>query len=139
MNLMVGIFLVIGTTLAVIFNYYFNRAPGSDPEDFIVGPEELGLKCDCMLNTIIVAGIAALAVSASSNVFDNRIELYVIALTVFIIVTIAGIVGRRHRFRDWKEMDDIIKRSVPTMIDRPTGSVDFVFDEEDDSELSDDE
>ncbi len=130
MDLIVGVILVIGTTLAVIFNYYLNRAPGSDPEDFIIGPDELGLKCDCFLNTIIVAGIAAFAVSVSSNAFDNRIELYVIAITVFVIVAIAGVIGRRQRYQDWKELADIIKRSVPTMVDRPTGSVDYVFDEE---------
>ena len=121
-----------------IFNYYLNRAPGSDPEDFLVGPDELGIKCDCFLNTIIVAGIAAFAVSVSSTAFDNRIELYIIAIIVFVIVTIAGVIGRRQRYRDWKEMADIIKRSVPTMVDRPTGSVDYVFDN-DESEYDEDE
>ncbi|MHA1907395.1 MAG: hypothetical protein ACW98Y_08880 [Candidatus Thorarchaeota archaeon] len=130
MDLIVGVFLVLGTILAVIFNYYLNRAPGSDPEDFVVGPDELGLKCDCFLNTVIVAGIAAFAVSVSSTAFESRLELYIIAITVFVIVTIAGIIGRRHRYNDWKEMADIIKRSVPTMIDRPTGSVDYVFDKD---------
>ena len=58
MDPVVGVILVIGSILAIIFNYFLNRAPGSDPEDFVIGPQELGIKCDCFLNTIIVAGIA---------------------------------------------------------------------------------
>ncbi|MCK5152554.1 MAG: hypothetical protein KAQ65_11960 [Candidatus Thorarchaeota archaeon] len=131
MDLIFGVILVIGTILAIVFNYYLNKAPGSDPEDFKIGPEKLGLKCDCYLNTIIVAGIAALAVSAASTSFDTRLDFYIIAIAVFAFVTLAGIIGRRHRYRDWKEMAHILKRSVPTMVDRPTGSVDYVFDDDD--------
>ena len=40
MDLIFGVILVIGTILAIVFNYYLNTAPGSDPEDFIIGPEE---------------------------------------------------------------------------------------------------
>ncbi len=135
MDTIFAVILVIGTTLAVVFNYYLNRAPGSDPEDFIIGPEELGLKCDCYLNTIIIAGIAALTLSVASNSFDSRLELYIIAITVFVIITLAGVIGRRKRYRDWKEMAYILKRSVPAMVDRPTGSVDYVFDENDEDQL----
>ena len=138
MDLIFGVILVIGTILAIVFNYYLNKAPGSDPEDFIIGPEELGLKCDCYLNTIIVAGIAALAVSAASTSFDTRLDFYIIAIAVFAFVTLAGIIGRRQRYSEWKEMAHILKRSVPKMVDRPTGSVDYVFDD-DDKEHSDDE
>ncbi|GAH31485.1 unnamed protein product, partial [marine sediment metagenome] len=105
---------------------------------FIIGPEELGLKCDCYLNTIIVAGIAALAVSAASTSFDTRLDFYIIAIAVFAFVTLAGIIGRRQRYRNWNEMAHILKRSVPTMVDRPTGSVDYIFDD-DDEEQSDEE
>ena len=138
MDLIFGVILIIGTILAIVFNYYLNKAPGSDPEDFIIGPEELGLKCDCYLNTIIVAGIAALAVSAASTSFDTRLDFYIIAIAVFAFVTLAGIIGRRQIYRDWKEMAHIIKRSVPTMVDRPTGSVDYVFDEDDEEQSDED-
>ena len=127
---MLGLIIVVGTITATIFNYYLNRAPGADPEDFQIGPPELGLKCDCYLNTIIVAGIAVIGIASVSGSFENRLEFYLIALAVFLAVTLAGIIGRIQRYREWKEMSQVLMRSVPTMVDHPTGSVDYTFDDE---------
>ncbi|MDF1541440.1 MAG: hypothetical protein P1Q69_21250, partial [Candidatus Thorarchaeota archaeon] len=120
MDLMIAIILVIGTITATIFNYFLNLAPGSDPEDFQIGPEELGLRCDCYLNTVIIAGIAVIGIASFSGTFENRLEFYAIAVIVFAVVTLAGIIGRRQRYSDWNELSQVIRRAVPTAVDRPT-------------------
>ena len=130
MDLMLGVILVIGTIAATVFNYYLNRAPGSDPEDFQVGPDELGLRCDCYLNTVIIAGIAVIGVASFSGSFENRVEFYAIAIIVFVVVTLAGIIGRLQRYREWNDMSRVIRRAVPTVVDRPTGNIDFEFEDE---------
>ncbi|MFW9954289.1 MAG: hypothetical protein ACFFD3_07025 [Candidatus Thorarchaeota archaeon] len=134
MDLVAGIILAFAITLIAIFNYYLNRAPGSDPEDFQIGPKELNLTCDCYLNTIIVAGISALAIAVLSPSYGSPLELFAIAIISFFVIAFAGVIGRIHRYREWREMAKIIKRSVPTFVDRPTGSIDLLFDDEDDDE-----
>ena len=113
MDLVIWAIVIIGTLLAAAFNYILNFAPGSDPEDFQVGPSEMNITCDCFLNVIIIGGIMILALSAASGVFSSRIELYLVGGVSFAVITLAGIIGRRKRHREWKELRKAIRRAVP--------------------------
>jgi hypothetical protein len=110
---LIGFIIVVGILIAAAFNYILNRAPGSDPEDFQVGPPQLGIRCDCFLNTLIIGSILVLALSASSYVFDTRTELHIVGFIAFTIITAAGIYGRTIRHREWRELGDILERAVP--------------------------
>jgi len=136
MDLGIGIVLIVGTFIAAVFNYYLNRAPGSDPEDFQVGPQELGITCDCYLNTVIISSIAVVAVLASSTAFTSIWELVIVGSLVFLSITIAGLVGRHHRYKDWHSIARVLVRAVPTVTDgRPsTSDIFFDIDEEDEDE-----
>ncbi|MHA1936367.1 MAG: hypothetical protein ACW97A_13920 [Candidatus Thorarchaeota archaeon] len=130
MDLLFAIVLTIGVLLAAVFNYILNLAPGSDPEDFQVGPSQLGITCDCYLNTLILGGIVVLALSLSSAAFTSRIELYIVGIVAFILVTAAGIYGRRKRYKEWKEMDYVLKRAVSSSYPRMSGRLDIPYDED---------
>ncbi|MFW9794620.1 MAG: hypothetical protein ACFFEE_09980, partial [Candidatus Thorarchaeota archaeon] len=114
MDLIIWAIVIAGTLMAAAFNYVLNLAPGSDPEDFQVGPTELNITCDCSLNVLIVGAIVILALSAASGLFSSRIELYIVGGVAFFVITIAGIIGRRKRHREWKELHKAIKRAVPS-------------------------
>lgn len=130
MDVLTGVLLVVGIPIIALFNYYLNKAPGSEPEDFRVGPAELGITCDCYLNTVILSAIAVIAVIANSNAFSSITELVAVGATAFVIITIAGIIGRRHRYRDWYRMQKVLIRSVPSVSQGRPSSVDISFDDD---------
>jgi hypothetical protein len=136
LELLTLMILIVATSALVAFNYYLNLAPGTDPEDFAVGPPQLNLSCDCFLNTLILGGILVIALSAGSGMFENRMELYASGIIAFSAVTIAGIIGRRKRYREWKEFDKVIKRAIPKthLMTQHGNPVDIFFDEELDDE-----
>ncbi len=132
MDLLVGVIIVVGVLIAALFNYILNRAPGSDPEDFQVGPPQLGIRCDCFLNTLIIGSILVLALSASSYIFETRTELYIVGFIAFVTITASGIYGRIIRHREWRELGEILERAVPKPPDRPyPESFDISIEDED--------
>ena len=137
MDLLTWAILVVVVLLATAFNYYLNLAPGADPEDFQVGPPQLGITCDCSLNIIIIGGIVVLGMSAASGLFDSRIMLYIVGIVAFSVITIAGFIGRRRRHQEWKELRKVIARAVPTssFLGSQGPSVDIIYEEEDDEEF----
>lgn len=136
LDLIIWILVIVGTLLAAAFNYILNLAPGSDPEDFQIGPSEMNITCDCSLNVLIVGAIMILALSAISGVFTSRFELYLVGGVSFVVITIAGFIGRRKRHREWKELHKAIRRSVPgsSYSDFQMAPVDILFEEDDDDE-----
>lgn len=134
MDPFVLIIIIAGIFVLAIFNYYLNLAPGSDPDDFAIGPPQLNMTCDCYLNTLILGGIMIIAFSAASTLFSSRLELYLFGGIAFVVVTIAGIVGRRKRYAEWKEDENVIRRAIQkTQFGRiRDGAVDILFDDEDD-------
>ena len=116
------------------FNYYLNLAPGTDPEDFRVGPQQLNMTCDCYLNTLILGGILILGLSAVSSAFSSRIELYFVGGLSFIIISLAGILGRRKRYHEWNELDRVFLRAVPKshLMQGYRSPVDIMFEDDDD-------
>jgi hypothetical protein len=141
MDVLTWIVLVVVVLFASTFNYYLNLAPGAGPEDFQVGPPQLGITCDCSLNVLIIGGIVALALSAVSVIFDSRVELYIVGIVSFSLITAAGIIGRMRRHREWKEVQRAIERAVPASSYLGFGKapVDITFDDEDDDEFDYDE
>ena len=132
MDLLIGFIVVVGVLIATLFNYILNRAPGSDPEDFQVGPPQLGIRCDCFLNTLIIGSILVLALSASSYIFETRTELHIVGFIAFAIITAAGVYGRIIRHREWRELGEILERAVPKPPDRPyPESFDISIEDED--------
>ncbi|MGY5858373.1 MAG: hypothetical protein RTU63_03315 [Candidatus Thorarchaeota archaeon] len=130
------VIVIAGVLLVAVFNYYLNLAPGSDPDDFAMGPPQMNITCDCYLNTLILGGIMVVAFSAASSMFSSRIELYFVGGLAFAAVTIAGIIGRRKRHAEWKEDEKVIRRAIQkTQFGR--GPVDILFDEEDDDKKYD--
>ncbi len=131
------VILIAGIFVLAIFNYFMNLAPGSDPEDFALGPPQLNITCDCYLNTLILGGILIVAFSAASSIFGSRLELYVVGGLAFAVITIAGIIGRRKRHAEWKEDARVIRRAVfrPGQMTSKRGPVDIIFDEEDDEDF----
>lgn len=129
----------LGICIAVIvaswFNYILNRAPGSEPDDFRIGPAALGLQCDCFINTMIVGGIVVVALAIMSSSFASRAEMYVVGITAYIIITVAGILGRRRRYEDWQVLDGVLKRSIPQSQRQATQErLDILFREDDDDD-----
>ncbi|RLI57124.1 MAG: hypothetical protein DRO87_05385 [Candidatus Thorarchaeota archaeon] len=133
------IWLAAGVAVGALFNYYLNLAPGTDPEDFAVGPQEMGVQCDCILNTIIVAGVAVIAIGASAASFQSREELYLAGGLAFFIIWIAGLVGRRKRYREWRELRETLHRALPPNQNLYGGitPVDLVFDDDEDYDEDD--
>lgn len=130
------VFIIAGVFILAIFNYYLNLAPGSDPDDFALGPPQMNMTCDCSLNTLILGGIMIIAFGAGSSLFDSRIELYLFGGLAFAVVTIGGIIGRRKRHAEWKEDEQVIRRAIQKS---PYGQgihspVDIRFDDEDDDD-----
>jgi hypothetical protein len=128
--------LIVATIVLTIFNYYLNFAPGADPEDFSIGPPQLNMTCDCFLNTLILGGILVIALSAGSGIFESRQELYASGIIAFSVITIAGIIGRRKRYREWKEFDKVIRRAIPKthLMTQHGNPIDILFDDESDDE-----
>lgn len=137
MDLLTWTVLVVVVLLTSAFNYYLNLAPGADPEDFQVGPAQLGITCDCSLNILIIGGIVVLALSAVSGLFESRLELYIVGIVAFSLITIAGFIGRRRRHREWKELRRAIERAVPStsFLGFKRAPVDIAFEDEDDEEF----
>jgi hypothetical protein len=134
-DLLTWVVIIIGTLLAAAFNYVLNLAPGSDPEDFRVGPQEMNITCDCPINILIIGGIVVLALSAVTGVFSTREELYLVGGITFTVITIAGLIGRRRRHREWKELRRAIRRAVPgSYADYRSAPMDIVFEEDDEEE-----
>ncbi len=134
---MTWVIVIAGIFVLVIFNYFLNLAPGSDPEDFALGPPQLNITCDCYLNTIFLGAILIVAFSAGSSIFSSRLELYFVGGLAFAVVTIAGIMGRRKRHNEWREDEQVIRRAI-SKSNIMTGSqrpVDIVFDDEDDEDF----
>lgn len=127
--------------LASVFNYYLNLAPGSDPEDFQVGPPQLGITCDCSINILIIGGIVVLALSAASGAFDTRLELYIVGIAAFSLITVAGFIGRRRRHKEWRELRKAIERSVPktSIFGFDRAPMDIVFEDDEEDEFDYDE
>lgn len=136
MNIIYLAILIGGTLIGAIFNYLLNRAPGSEPEDYRIGPAELNITCDCTFNPIIISGIAILIIASSSGIFDNRIELYLAGVIVFTVITIAGILGRKRRHAEWRELEAVFSRALlASHIHSPIdSSPDIFYDDEDDSD-----
>jgi hypothetical protein len=135
LNLLTWVFVIIGTLLATGFNYILNLAPGSDPEDFQIGPREMNITCDCQLNILIVGGIMILALSAVSGAFTTREELYIVGGVSFAVITIAGYIGRRKRYREWKELKKAIRRAFPSSYTNyRQAPVDIMFEDDDEEE-----
>ncbi|MHA2396007.1 MAG: hypothetical protein ACXAC0_04825 [Candidatus Thorarchaeota archaeon] len=141
MDILIWIVLVVAVLLASVFNYYLNLAPGSDPEDFQVGPPQLNITCDCPLNVLIIGGIVVLALSAVSVVFETRLELYIVGIVSFSLITAAGLIGRRRRYQEWKELQKAIHRAVPasSYLGFGRAPVDIAFEDEDEEEFDYDE
>ena len=141
MDILTWIGIVVVVLLSSVFNYYLNLAPGSDPEDFQVGPPQLGITCDCSLNILIIGGIVVLALSAISGLFDSRLELYIIGIVAFSLITVAGFIGRRRRHREWRELRKAIERAVPatSFLGFGRAPVDIAFEDEDEEEFDYDE
>ena len=133
--------LVVAVLLSSAFNYYLNLAPGADPEDFQVGPPQLGITCDCSFNVLIVGGIMVLALSALSGVFTSRLELYIVGIIAFSLITASGFIGRRRRHQEWKELRKAIERAVPSssFFGLRRAPVDIVFEDDEDEDFDYDE
>jgi len=127
------IILSVGTALAAVFNYFLNRAPGSEPEDFDFGPSGTTIRCDCFLNTLIIASIVILALALSSAAFSSRMELFASGALAFAAITLAGVIGRRRRHNEWMEIEDILQRVVPDeyLGDSGEGLLDISFEDDD--------
>lgn len=134
--MLVWMAVAAAVAMASLFNYYLNLAPGSDPEDFRLGPQELGITCDCFLNTLILGGIVVVSLAAASGAFDTRTELHLAGGISFALVTLAGIAGRRRRHREWRETHNAIRRSVPIPPRDPyqDSSMKLIFDNEEEDE-----
>ena len=139
MDILIAAILIVVILALTIFNYYLNLAPGADPDDFQIGPPQLNMTCDCSLNTLIIGGILVLALSAGSGMFESRIELYVVGIIAFSVITIAGVIGRRKRYREWKEFDKVIRRAIPKthLMTQNGAPVDIIFDDDDQDEEDD--
>ncbi len=104
--------VVVGTALAAVFNYYLNRAPGTEPDDFRIGPPELSLTCDCYLNTVVVGLVFAVFVVLLAPSIGPFVEAVSTALLCLLVITVAGVVGRRRRYREWRHLAELLDRVV---------------------------
>ena len=75
--------------------------------------------------------------SAASGLFDSRLELYIVGIAAFSIITIAGFIGRRRRHREWKELRRVIERAVPnaSFLGFKRAPVEIAFEDEDEDEF----
>ncbi len=96
--------IALGGLVAALFNYLLNLAPGSTPEDFEVGEPPVRLSCDCALNPLIIAIITVAVIAVSSPYFGSLTELYVVCIVLFVLVTLAGVIGRWRRHDEWRRM-----------------------------------
>jgi len=137
LDILTWIVLVVVVLITSAFNYYLNLAPGADPEDFQVGPPQFNITCDCSLNVLIIGGIVVLALSAVSGIFESRLELYIVGIVAFSLISAAGIIGRLRRHREWREIQIAIERAVPgsSFPGFQKAPVDITFDDDDDDEF----
>jgi hypothetical protein len=129
MNPLFVVIIALGVLAAAIFNYYLNWAPGADPDDFRVGPPQGGVTCDCFINTLILGTVVVASLMVVSSIFDSRLQLYLSGLVSFLIVTAAGILGRRRRYKEWRELEGLFKRVIPARNRLPRSSTDSLFRE----------
>ncbi|TFG34559.1 hypothetical protein EU527_02780 [Candidatus Thorarchaeota archaeon] len=136
MEILMWAILISIVGVLAYFNYYLNLAPGTDPEDFRVGPQQLNITCDCYLNTLILGGILVLGLSAGSSIFSSRLELYLVGGIAFGVVTLAGILGRHRRYVEWRELHKVIQRAVPRshLMQGYRSPVEILFDDEENDE-----
>lgn len=113
MDPFVAISLAIGTLLLSVLNYYLNLAPNADPDQFSIGPREMGVRCDCCFNVLVLGMIAVAFIALSSTAFDSRTELYVSGLTSFMVVTLSGLIGRIKRYRRWSLESELLESVMP--------------------------
>ncbi|MHA1770434.1 MAG: hypothetical protein ACTSXS_02405 [Candidatus Thorarchaeota archaeon] len=113
MDVMLLLSISAVTILMAIFNYYLNYAPGTTPDDYALGPKGASLQCDCCLNMVLIGVIAVAALAVSSSYFDSRTELYSVAIIVFVVITVAGFLGRRRRYHEWNEAYDLLQSVLP--------------------------
>ncbi len=127
------IIVILVITGASIFNYFMNWAPGSEPADFEIGPKELHIRCDCFLNVLIIGGIVSIALTLYSFAF-TREELYLTVLIAFLVITLSGVLGRRRRYQEWKELAALVERAMPMDSILTDRSIDIFFDEDTDED-----
>jgi hypothetical protein len=141
LNLLTWAILVVAVLLSSAFNYILNRAAGADPEDFQVGPPQLGITCDCSLNVLIIGAIMVLALSSVSDLFATRLELYSVGIFTFGAITAAGLIGRRRRHKEWEELRITIERAVPASSFYGLGRapIDIAFEDDEDVDEDDDD
>ena len=140
MEILALVLIVVAVSSLSVFNYYLNLAPGADPDDFRIGPPQFNLTCDCYLNPLILGGILVIAFSAGSGMFDTRPELFLTGVISFSVVTVAGVLGRRKRYNEWKEFDSVVRRAIPlsSLMSQYRSPVDILFDDEEEDEDEDD-
>lgn len=126
-------FVAVGS----FFNYFLNRAPGSDPDDFRIGPLNSEISCDCFLNTLIIGAITAVMIILSASLFDSTTELLYTGVVGFLVVWMAGILGRMKRHAEWKEFDEVVRRAVPAPIfdEIDQERLDIAFEDEDEFKI----
>lgn len=68
----------------------------------------------------------------SPGLFESTSELLYSAAASFLIVWIAGIIGRIRRHSEWKELDEVVRRSVhaPSIEDLDEEWIDITFDDD---------
>lgn len=140
MEILALVLIVVAVSFLSVFNYYLNLAPGADPDDFRIGPPQLNLTCDCYLNPLILGGILVIALSAGSGMFQTRPELFLTGIISFAVVTVAGVIGRRRRYNEWKDFDSVVRRAIPkaSLMTQYRSPVDILFDDEEEDEDEDD-
>ncbi len=134
-TLLITALVIVG---ASIFNYLMNWAPGSEPQDFEIGPSELHIRCDCSLNVLIVSVIVCIAIGLSSYAF-TREELYTTGIIAFLLITLSGVAGRQRRYREWKELESIFESAIPTDRDNTDGRINIFFEDDTDNVFFDDD
>ena len=94
---------------------------------------DTGITCDCFLNTLIISTITTIMLALSSGLFESTAELLYSGAVNFLIVWIAGIIGRIRRHSEWKELDEVVRRSVhvPSIEDLDEEWIDITFDDDD--------
>ena len=91
-----------------------------------------GIACDCFLNTLIISTITTIVIALSSGLFESTTELLYSGAASFLIVWIAGVLGRIRRHSEWKELDEVVRRSVhtPSLDDLDEEWIDITFDDD---------
>ena len=82
-----------------------------------------------------------LALSSVSDLFATRLELYAVGALSFGVITVAGLIGRRRRHKEWEELRKTIERVVPasTFLDLGRAPIDIAFEDDEDGVEDDDD